>query len=256
MTKRINRLVLQAIAATLIAAFFNSCSDKNDDNDWATFETNNIIDQYYVPKKAFTKQMSDTSFYVSWYQKIYTLNDSSTEERYDSDDEMSDKYCYNSDKSKLNKYLQYASYYGDTVSKRLHNMGNLNKVSAVPLLSINVTTKQQFDSEHPANSNINGLLLYWQYYDLYNYLHGSDKDGQPLYKSIPIHKIYGEFVDIEVDDINQKPFYMVADHFYLTFKKRPETSGKYTFLVELTFADDPITGEKIEVDPITVEMSF
>ena len=253
MTKRINRLVLQAIAASLIAVSFNSCSDKNEDSDWTSFETNNAADVYFVPKQFFSKQYEKDCFVIScdnilqWEGSEGVYHNSEIEYAYDSNEKQTQEM-----------FKKYAAYYGDTVAARLHTIPHLFHICVSPLTSINITTNKQLDESHPEGSNINDLLVFEQYFaGVHEYLTLKTETGQPIYKTKIFDQFFDEYHKNHVRyDLNAAPFPMIGNILYIVFKKLPEIHGNFIFTVTLTFADDPITGEKIEVEPITVEMSF
>lgn len=254
MTKRINRLVLQAIAATLIAASFNSCSDKNEDGVWATFETKNVTDVFFKPKKFFAHT------YNSLYFAISCSNDLTLGEEPLPDD-IEDIYPHDSRDPNLRKmFSKYAEYYGDTVTTRMHAIASQYHACVSPLLSIEIITDKKIDEKHPEGSNINDLFELRQYQSgMYEYLNLKTEEGLPIYKTTDFDTFYRNYYYIGEHnhyELNSVPFYMVSDLLYFQFKQLPDVKGEFKFTVSLKFADDPITGEKIEVEPVTVEMTF
>ena len=254
MTKRTNRLVLQAIAATLIAAFFNSCSDKNDDSG-ITITTKNIVDNYYVPDKCEAYFNSiDQTIMMNWGFKT-------TSELLEIEYLTSQRFNYMADnKDEYKRYLEYADFFGDTVYSTTHKLSEIEWISVMPIISLDITTDKAFDTMHPDGSSINDLCTFVDKdNNIYSFIHDKDENGIPLYKGsyatngdVPLHFSR----QYNVESIKTNPIIMPGETNYIKFNKMPENKGIYNITINIQFGADPLTGQKIEVDPITVEMSF
>lgn len=257
MTKRNQRLVRQAIFAGLIITAFNSCSDKELSDTGATIETKNIVDNYYVPDKILATP-SEIENNILWLKWSRVINSDYAPDNYYL---ASQTYNYQAkNKTEYNRYIEYAKYFGDTVYNTWHYLAENEWISVMPLISVDITSDKEFDTDHPANSNINDLCTFVDHRNnIYAFLHDTDENGIPLYKGhyitngdVPLH--FSRY--FQVDSIKNNPIIMPSESNYIRFDKLPEKHGTYNITISIKFGPDPITGQETEIEPVTVEMKF
>ncbi|MBO7597596.1 MAG: hypothetical protein J6T70_11195 [Bacteroidales bacterium] len=253
MTKRDQRLVRQAIFAGLIITAFNSCSDKELSDTFSTIETNNIVDNYYVPGKmlATTSEIENNIILLNWSRSYGDY-------ARDNFDLASQIYNYQTtNKTEYNRYIDYAKYYGDTVYNKWHNLSEIEWISVMPLISVDITSDKEFDANHPANSNINDLCTFVDYgNNIYAFIHDTDENGVPLYKGRNGNLLLHDSQYYNVNEIKTNPIIMPSESNYIRFDKLPEKNGTYNITISIKFGPDPITGQETEIEPVTVEMKF
>lgn len=142
-------------------------------------------------------------------------------------------------------YKRCAEFYGDTTYHGVHELGNSSGCVA-PLSNIVVKTDKDFDEAHPAGATLNDLFQI-RYPGFYNYIKSGYKPKEGLGSE-------------QLDSISElavfKDVSLFSGHTSLIFKQLPATPGKYTFTVTLTFGEDPLTGEKVELAPASIEIEF
>ena len=229
----------------LIAIFFlaflllklTACSDDKKDAEnlvWYGFPS--LVDTYFVPNAIqINKTVSDDDVagfpYVvldwGWGDKHYAFD-------------------AENDAEKTN-FEKYAIAYGDTLSDGTHNKQQF--VSVLPVLSIDVVADKQFDDKHPAGSLLNDLIDINAWRDFYYALR---------YKREHNAWIYGQDELLRnLDSISaSNPVYMLPKSFLLQFKKNPDTLGKYNLTISMKCGAAPVTGETVELKPVTVEVEF
>ena len=142
------------------------------------------------------------------------------------------------------KYNEYANFYSDTTRVYSHPILSSLYGCTQPLKSITVTADRDLDENHLAGTEINDLFLL-KYFRYYSYL----KEG---YR--PSNGFKGLDSISELSDFKGTHLYSTDSH--LIFKQEPQIEGKCTFTVKLDFDADPLTGEKREYPPITIEVEF
>lgn len=148
------------------------------------------------------------------------------------------------------KYNEYAKYYGDTTYTGRHDMSEIEVVCAAPLKSINVVADRDFDESHPAGASLNELFTF-KYVAFYSFVKNGYKNGGG--SDVP--------AEYPADSVAALSDFRGASLFSdyvapLFFNKLPASPGKYTFTVTLNFGEDPLTGEKVELAPASIEIEF
>lgn len=257
MTKRIQRLVRQAIFAVPIVTAFYSCSDKNQPDTGTTIETNNIVDNYFVPGKMLATP-SETENNILWLKWSRVINSDYAPNNYYL---ASQSFNYQAkNKTEYKRYIEYAKYFGDTVYNRWHYFEETEWISVMPLTSVDITSDKEFDTDHPAGSNINDLCTFVDHgNNIYAFLHDTDAQGVPLYKGhyktngdVPLH--FSRYYN--VNEIKTNPIIMPSESNYIRFNKMPEKHGTYNITISIKFGPDPITGQEIDIEPVTVSIDF
>ena len=145
----------------------------------------------------------------------------------------------------LEKYKEYAKFYGDTTYHGRHILGDPNACAA-SLSKIDVTSDKDYDETHPAGTILNDLFLI-SYPRLFQYIKSGYKPQEGL-NSYQLDSIS------ELTEFKEEPLFACETNLF--FKKHPDTPGKYTFTVTLNFGEDPLTGEKVIVPPASIEIEF
>ncbi len=154
--------------------------------------------------------------------------------------------CYNlklGSSQQGEEYSKYAEYYGDTNFMRDDDDYGGVDVSCNPLASISVTCNQDWDSEHPAETVLNDLIAT----DVQSF----KKKLESGYKESSNFFYYNRLTDIDYTSI--RPYGKVI---YLYMPSSAGKQGKYEFTIAVGFDEDPITGKKVSVEPVTVEIEF
>ncbi|MBQ1698449.1 MAG: hypothetical protein II075_11285, partial [Bacteroidales bacterium] len=156
----------------------------------------------------------------------------------------------------ISPFKEYAAYYADTIYPSNHYCeliglrGEVN-LCVLPLIGIDVVCNKDYDEEHPAGSKLNDILFYDQYLDTYGYLQSKEYQGESL-------KIgYGHIKDFEMRRINllaENPVYLMESDFCLRLDHSPAVPDTYEFTIKFTFGSDPLTGETVDIAPVTVSM--
>lgn len=151
-------------------------------------------------------------------------------------------YAFDED---LPMYKKYAAYYGDTTYNSLHVIGEAIGCAST-LSCIMVVCDKDFDAEHPSGTILNDLFQV-RYPRYYQYI----KSGYKPKTSLSSYEL-----DSIAELFSFKDVPLFADETSLIFKQHPAAPGKYTFTVSFTFGEDPITGEKVELAPASIEIEF
>ncbi len=223
-----------------IANVPNSQTDKPDtpenvpespNGDWSTEKTGNFIDAFIGTGMTFGLAYHD------WSTATFTISFGSDDARY---------HYLDQDETESTKYKAYAKYYGDTSYIWYHDLAPFESVCLMPLDSISITADRAFDNEHPKGSILNDLFTV-KYGAFHSYIKSNYNDM------------------VTTGDYSQKDSLVSATEFkgvsllnYGTeflLTKRP-AKGKYTFTFTLNFGEDPLTGEKVEVPPASIEVEF
>lgn len=150
-----------------------------------------------------------------------------------------------SDSTKFARYKKYVEFYGDTTYHSMHFIDE-SAACASPLSSITVVADRDFDETHPAGTVLNDLFQI-SYPRFYQYI----KSG---------YKPKTRMNSFQLDSICElavfKDISLFAQYTTLIFKSTPATPGKYTFTVTFDFGADPLTGEKVNVPPASIEIEF
>jgi hypothetical protein len=204
---------------------------------WYTSFTGNYIDAFCIPKSV--RLYSDDQFEFSEKYISFAFD-------------YAHRFSYNNGWEEMSnevKYEGYAKYYGDTTYTYNHDMSPRQRVCAMPLMSINVVADRDFDESHPAGASLNDLFTF-KYVAHYSFV----KNGY-------LNDKEGERDDCPTDSVAVLSDFRGASLFStyidpLFFNKLPATPGKYTFTVTLTFGEDPLTGEKVELAPASIVIEF
>ena len=285
--------MLILIAAVAIALTFIACNKSNDDggNDYDDLymaTSYNILQNYYKPKKADLFAWKGNVIVGDWYYNekkrlTYIYSDiygghldyheaadnaqEYAEHYFFLNEEGFKKYCEASENSNqkimidekdiISPYKEYAAYYGDTTHLKHHDGAltgsSIYNACVLPLLSIDVVTNKDFDADHPAGSKLNDILYYDQSHDTYEYLKNKEYKGEALYWGRGSCK---DFEPRRLDLIPENPVYLMESEFWITFDHAPATPGTYEFTIKFTFGPDPLSGETVDIEPVTVSMEF
>ena len=217
----------------------NTCN-----GNWSPPKTGNYMDSYIIPTK-FELGYEDTIFGYDWAVAIdptFTIFYCNGE-IYSYDTEKNDKAGFA-------KYNEYASYYGDTSYTWYHNTSVIENGSAIPINSITIVANKDFDEVHPAGTSLNDLFSV-KYYAFHSFIKNNfkniyaGKDESVDYYPMDSVMLVSDFKEVSLFN-NQAKFYLI---------KRP-AKGKYTFTFTLNFGEDPLTGEKVDVPPASIEVEF
>lgn len=213
--------------------------------DWYTIKTGNYMDFFMKPSGLSLSYQDSTSGY-DWTMAItptFTLT-------FDCNG-RTDMYGYNpsvEDQKHLDKYNEYAKYFGDTSYSWYHDM-YFDRAITAQLYSIDIVADKDFDKEHPAGTSLNNLFTL-KYNAYHSYIKGNYKN---------VHAKEGERSDVPMDSVSVVTDFKGSSLFQsgakLLLSKRP-AKGKYTFTFTLNFGEDPLTGEKVEVPPASIEVEF
>ena len=285
MTHRFNRavLLLAALAATTI---YSSCKD-NEDNNVAIshylVSTNQIINKYFKPKKlnintedkiihiewlhnenAWSGSLDDYSIkndYNQEYAEHYYFLDEKGIQKYLTVKKRAEEEVFIDENDIINPYKGYAIFYGDTVHKTRHSSlyeGELN-ACVLPITGIDVISLNDYDDKHPKGSSVNDIMEIDTYHNVYGYLHETDNNGIPRYKTQDEFGIMPYYVInkiVSLSTIPDNPLQMVADRINLQFISEPAAPGTYEFTVKFTFGPDPLSGETVDIAPAKVSIDF
>ena len=118
-----------------------------------------------------------------------------------------------------------------------------------PLESITIVANKDFDDNHPAGTLLNDLFEL-QFYAFHSFI----KDG---YKNVfeKNENLASNPIDSVVIVSDFKCVSLLQKQAVFNLIKRP-AKGKYTFTFTLNFGEDPLTGEKVEVPPASIEVEF
>ncbi|MBO7461348.1 MAG: hypothetical protein J6T96_02000 [Bacteroidales bacterium] len=273
-----------------IALMIQSCNDDEggDNDDLYMVTTYSFFHNYYKPKKAnlfaFKGEIIGDWFsneqirYSPVYQDVYhgdkssLITDDSAQEYAEHyfflDEKGLKKYCEASEKSHkkrlidpkdiISPYKEYAAYYGDTMHLTNHDGilisgRGVDHACVMPLLAIDVICNKNFDTKHLAGSKLNDIMFYKQSLEMYNYLQDKKNQGEELYSGIGSCK---EFDKRRLSLIPENPIYLMESKFYIMFDHAPATPGTYEFTIKFTFGPDPLSGETVDIEPVTVSMEF
>jgi len=222
-----------AIAATTWFA----CNDKDDKNDAENpYEIGfpSLVDMYYVPSSIHFRKIATDMEYP------YIIMDCGYNEE--------QEYWFNAkDENPMDTFVKYAKMFGDTMGVAEHGIPHQQIASVMPLVSMDVTSDSDFDETHPAGSSLNNILSLYTYHDLGASIASKREKGVWCRDSI--------FVGLTAIT-ETKPVNMLNDWFRIHFTKAPATPGAYKFTVSMKFGADPLTGETVDIEPVTVEIEF
>ncbi|MBO7440367.1 MAG: hypothetical protein J6U21_11905 [Bacteroidales bacterium] len=285
------KITIIAIFVFAVAIFLvSSCNDDEggDNDDLYMVTTYSFFHNYYKPKKAnlfaFKGEIIGDWFsneqirYSPVYQDVYhgdkssLITDDSAQEYAEHyfflDEKGLKKYCEASEKSHkkrlidpkdiISPYKEYAAYYGDTMHLTNHDGilisgRGVDHACVMPLLAIDVICNKNFDTKHLAGSKLNDIMFYKQSLEMYNYLQDKKNQGEELYSGIGSCK---EFDKRRLSLIPENPIYLMESKFYIMFDHAPATPGTYEFTIKFTFGPDPLSGETVDIEPVTVSMEF
>ena len=280
MTNRFNRAVLM-LTIVFSTSIITSCKDDeigNHYDDLYVGTTDNVVDYYFKPKKAFA---------YSWHKRItgnWFYNDKAgiegleLNEIYDSKQEYADQYYFLDDKG-LSKYLEqhdntnygeimiesndiispykeYAQYYEDYGHATNHDQTDFVsgiQACVMPVTAIDIVCNKDFDAEHPAGSKLNDIIKYDQDYDTYTFLQSPENKGKNTYYR---YHYIPDFEPRQLTEIPRNPIYMMNRAYELFFDHEPTSPGTYEFTVKFTFGADPLTGETVDIAPAKVSIDF
>ena len=212
---------------------FIGCNKDNNENDsnperFVTGFSGNYMDGFFNPDSMY---ISYNDFHKSIFITFVYEN----------------KCKYTSQGEALKKYNMYAKYYGDTTYTYHHNITPIENGCVAPLNSISIVADRDFDNEHPAGTSLNDICT-MTYLPFHSFLKNGYVGCDDFAKNYPGDSIVGLN---GVKDISL----ISCQNTTISFVKKPEP-GKYTFTVTLDFGNDPLTGEKVTVQPANVEIEF
>jgi hypothetical protein len=160
-------------------------------------------------------------------------------------------YMFNSkNENDLIAFEKYAKAYGDTVNYNGMHCGPYQYFfSVMPVVALDVKTDRQFDANHPAGSSIGDIINLYIWKDILSMNSAvlENKEGD-----LGLFEQYRCLNSISTDN----PVYLLPDWFRLHFKTLPDTRGVYNLTISMKFGADPITGETVEIEPVTVAFEF
>ncbi|MBO7566166.1 MAG: hypothetical protein J6T60_03600 [Bacteroidales bacterium] len=274
-----------------IALMIQSCKDKEeggDNDDLYMVTTYSFFHNYYKPKKANLfafkgvvigdwlsnemiryspvyqdvyhgdKSSSTTDDYAQEYAEHYFFLDENGIKKYVSLQEKKHRRVIIDKNDIISPFKEYAAYYGDTTHLTNHDAvlisgRGVDHACVMPLLAIDVICNKNFDTKHLAGSKLNDIMFYKQSLEMYNYLQDKKKQGEELYSGIGSCK---EFDKRRLSLIPENPIYLMESKFYIMFDHAPATPGTYEFTIKFTFGPDPLSGETVDIEPVTVSMEF
>lgn len=207
------------IAFILAVAAITSCTKHY------TYKSS-YVRSYYVPEY-LTAQVDENSPYI----KISVSVNSSTSYGVLSIGDM--KEAYN----------KYAEYYEDTNFQRDDDDHGGPDVSCNPLAAISVTCDRDWDLEHPAGTLLNDLIA--------TDVMSVKKQIESGYKETNHFFNYNNLTEIDYNAI--RPF---TDMIYLYMPTPTDKNDKYIFTISVSFDKDPISGENVSIEPVTVEVEY
>ena len=235
--KKILFLMTIAIAATTLFAC-NGKDDKNDAENPYEVGFPSLVDMYYIPSSVKVKLVvadECDSTHFPYFAMDCGFNEGQA-------------YWFNAkDESKMSGFVKYANFFGDTLGVVKHGIPHQQIASVMPLVSVDVTSDSDFDETHPAGSSLNNILSLYTYHDLGASIASKREKGVWCRDSIFV----GLTAITETNPVN-----MLNDWFRIHFTKAPATPGAYKFTVSMKFGADPLTGETVDIEPVTVEIEF
>ena len=160
-------------------------------------------------------------------------------------------YMFNSkSETDLIAFEKYAKAYGDTLNYSGRHYGPYQDFfSVMPVVALDVKTDRQFDKSHPAGSSIGDIINLYIWRDILSMNSAAleDKEGDS-----GLFEQYRCLNSISADN----PVYLLPDWFRLHFKTLPDTRGVYNLTISMKFGADPVTGETVEIEPVTVAFEF
>ena len=293
MTHKLNKAVL-LLTTIVTASLFNSCDDdqisKESDNLYLV-TTNNLVDTYFTPKK-LNLYTQDKEIRGDWFANEYIgkreietdygtrhldfddrldINQVYAKHYYFLDNSTIQKYVDYKQKEKVNEvfidendllspYKEYAQYYGDTLCITRHVEYDVFSACVLPIVGIDVVCNKDFDSNHPSGVLLNDIMKYGWPQNIYGCLHDVDENNNLKYYGKKAFELYSSetFItnSIQLSDIPKEPLIMMGNQYTLLFDHEPTTPGTYEFTVKFTFGPDPLTGETVDIEPVTVSIDF
>ena len=226
-----NRIIFFLVALFAIAC--NKSDEENKSYEASDPATGNFINVFITNPESLELEFIDGFGYRLSVIQMSLLYD------------MYRSVAYCSKNSDLEQYKKYAKFYGDTTYHSRHILGDPNACAA-PLSKIDVTSDKDYDEAHPAGTSLNDLFLI-SYPRLYQYIKSGYKPQQGL-NSYELDSVS------ELTAFKDEPLFENTTRLF--FKKLPATPGKYTFTVTFDFGADPLTGEKVNVPPASIEIEF
>ena len=291
MTHKLNKAVL-LLTTIVTASLFNSCDDdqisKESDNLYMV-TTYNIANNYFKPKKAnlfayrgriigdwysnekapysiiysdvYNGKLEDyqTSDYAEEFAEHYFFVDDATCHKYiDLKNKSNGKNILIDENDLISPYKEYAAYYGDTTHLKNHDSELLGlckyyNLCVLSLTAIDVVCNKAFDNNHPAGTSLNDILYYDQGLEVYKYLQNQQYRGEELYSTSGSIQ---DFNPRKLNSLSENPVYLMESDFDLLFDHEPTTPGTYELTIKFTFGADPLTGETVDIEPVTVSIDF
>jgi len=227
---------LMTIAVVTTTWFACNDDDKNEAENPYDVGFPSLADMYYTPTSIKVRDVATDS------QFPYVIIDVGY------NDEKT-TWFNAKDENEKSTFEKYANSLGDTLGNVEHPIPHTDFASVVPVLTVDVISDSQFDETHPAGSSLNDLMYIYNWRD-YGYANDYKREHDAW--------IYGQDeLRRGLDSISTtNQIAMLGNWFRLHFKKAPAAPGTYKFTVSMKFGADPLTGETVEIEPVTVEIEF
>ena len=282
--RKLHNKAMLMLAVAAIAVLSPSCDKYGGDDDLYYVTSNSVADFYFMPKSlniTSIQNYGQNKIYGDWFANENVGKVVDLVLRLDYEQEHAEHY-YFLDDSQVKKYIdvknatgrdvlidpndiispfkEYAEYFGDTLLSYRHDDGKYigeNNYCVLAVTGVDVTCDKDFDSQHPAGSNLNDIMCWGSYKDIYSYLHRTDENGNIIGKneSLPTMAQLNIY-DIPLASIPENPLMMTENDFSLYFNSQPAEPGTYEFTVKFTFGPDPLSGEIVDVPSAKVSMVF
>lgn len=217
-------------------AILSNCKDDNSATDAVAYGFPSFLEKYYIPASIKLQRC------VTYEDIPYIIMEC---------DDGGKSYSFDAkDEKEMATFERYAKAFGDTLFSEIHHSWDYI-ASVMPLVSMNVTTDRVFDAKHPADSLINDLIDIYIWKDFKTVIAITEDLEHHKNEDVGLLDYYRN-----LDSIPDSPISMFPDWFRLHFKKNPDTLGTYNFTISMKFGADPVTGETVEIAPVTVEMEF
>ncbi len=249
MEKILTLLILTATSFTLY-----SCESKDAIDGDVSYGFPSIVDTYFIPSAVTTrlcavsnstvnmiKQGDKTEYYDidTTFQGTYLVMDCRWEDK---------AFSFDSEtQNDRDVFERYAKSFGDTIFSNMHVHQCL--ASVMPLVAIEITADRQFDETHAAGSSLRDLIDFYMWRDFKTVISNYRETREIDYGHEELVRNLGSVSE-------DNPIYMLNDWFRLHFKKPPATPGTYKFTICMKFGEDPLTGETVEIKPVSVEIEF
>jgi hypothetical protein len=231
----------------MLLAFVFFCCGCNKDNEatgedseypseaWFTYSTGNYMDSFMLPDTVFLVDRGLANG-KQYFSVVFNYSVSGVLHSYT--------------RAKSTRYTEYVKYYGDTTYAYRHDYSPTERGCLMPLNNISIVADRDYDEQHPAGTSLCDLVTI-EYLALYSFIKNGYKTEceDERFRLDPADSIsvLSDCKSISLfSDLNSS----------FCFDTPPDTPGKYTFTVTLNFGEDPLTGEKVELEPASITIEF